>query len=175
MRACMRAGGAPATCARAPGFASHSASSNPLAPLLQSDEDGGPETSGRSTGAASTSRAPRQPTVPEPFQLSNPRPKPLPVEDPPPPPIQYKPAPKPREGPTREQLAIQVRAGWVGLGRLRSCRADQRLNPQGCVHSSRSTNPHTHTHTHTHIHTHAGCQGGESEGSRAQACQRRPL
>ncbi|KAG1668464.1 hypothetical protein FOA52_005237 [Chlamydomonas sp. UWO 241] len=47
-------------------------------------------------------------TIVEPFNLSEPRPKPLPVSDPPPPPIVCKPPPKMREGPTKEQIAIDA-------------------------------------------------------------------
>ncbi|GAX77699.1 hypothetical protein CEUSTIGMA_g5142.t1 [Chlamydomonas eustigma] len=52
--------------------------------------------------------------VQEPFNLSQPRPKPLPVEDPPPPPIHYRSAPKFRDGPTKEELALQAarEANW---------------------------------------------------------------
>ncbi len=59
------------------------------------------------TASSKNSLRPRE-TVVEPFNLSNPRPKPLPVEEAPPTPIQYRPAPKFRDGPTKEEVAVQV-------------------------------------------------------------------
>ena len=67
-------------------------------------DDSGEEAS--TSGPASTSGR-RGPTVFEPFNITQPRPKPLPVEEPPPPPVRYRPAPKPRDGPTKEELALQ--------------------------------------------------------------------
>ncbi|GIL57270.1 hypothetical protein Vafri_12518 [Volvox africanus] len=55
-----------------------------------------------------TSCAPRAPTVQQPFNLTQQKPKPLPVEDPPPPPIRARPAPKSRDGPTKEEQALQA-------------------------------------------------------------------
>ena len=76
---------------------------------LQSDEN----EASTSSGAGGTGGGRLSTTVAEPFKLSQPRPKPLPVEDPPPPPIRFKTPPKFREGPTREELAIQVRQEWL--------------------------------------------------------------
>jgi len=76
----------------------------------KTDESGaGPSTSGSaSIGAGSASSGRGRTTQQEPFQLSQPRPRPLPVEEPPPPPIRPRPPPKLREGPTKEEMAIQA-------------------------------------------------------------------
>lgn len=58
-------------------------------------------------------------TVVRPFLLSQPRPKPLPMDEPLPPPVKRRPAPPQHEGPTKEELAIQVGC-WGGGGCGRS-------------------------------------------------------
>ncbi|KAJ9512903.1 hypothetical protein QJQ45_029115 [Haematococcus lacustris] len=65
------------------------------------------------SGAASdTSKhsfnARRAPTTQQPFNLSEPRPKPLPVPPPAPKPFKPKLSPPPRDGPTKEELALQA-------------------------------------------------------------------
>ena len=51
-------------------------------------------------------------TIPKPFALSQPRPKPLPVEEMPPTPPRRKPPPSFKEGPTKEEQAIEVCGQW---------------------------------------------------------------
>ncbi|KAK9810024.1 hypothetical protein WJX72_003564 [[Myrmecia] bisecta] len=61
-----------------------------------------------SAGAGASGASQSRTTVPAPFPLSHPRPKPMPIEQPPPPPVKGQPPPPPREGPTREEKAIEA-------------------------------------------------------------------
>ncbi|KAA6422175.1 MAG: hypothetical protein FRX49_07926 [Trebouxia sp. A1-2] len=60
------------------------------------------------TGTTKAASAARKQTVPEPFNLTQPKPKLQPLEEPLPAPVKCHPAPTPHQGPTKEERAIEA-------------------------------------------------------------------